>query len=142
MQVETPRDARFSVQYCVAALMHMGGVRLAAFGPDALARADLRAFMPKVTVHEDQSITAAYPAKRQAGLTITLTSGDVITHFQPTRKGDPDDPLTDADLLEKYDELTAGVLTPTEAARLKHLIMQSDDLPGAVAFSAIARSGL
>ena len=142
MQVETPRDARFSVQYCVAALMHMGGVRLAAFGPDALARADLRAFMPKVTVHEDQSITAAYPAKRQAGLTITLTSGDVITHFQPTRKGDPDDPLTDADLLEKYDELTAGVLTPTEAARLKHLIMQSDDLPGAVAFPAIARSGL
>ena len=45
-------------------------------------------------------------------------------------------------LLEKYDELTAGVLTPTEAARLKHLIMQSNDLPGAVAFSAIARSGL
>lgn len=130
MGVNSARDARFSVQYCAAALLYTGGVRLAAFAPEALAREDLRAFMPKVTVTEDPEIAARYPARRQARLNITLTSGEVIEHFQPTRKGDPDDPLTDAELFEKYDELTAKVLSPEDAMKLRDVIMNSDDLPG------------
>ncbi|MGO4917320.1 MmgE/PrpD family protein [Pseudogemmobacter sp. W21_MBD1_M6] len=140
MDVNSARDARFSLQYCVAALLYTGGVRLAAFSPDTLARADLRAFMAKVTVSEDPEISALYPARRQARLRITLTTGEVIDHFQPTRKGDPDDPLTDADLFEKYDELTAGVLDPQGAADLRKLIMQSNDLPGRVALTISRRS--
>ena len=130
MKVETPQDARFSLQYCVAALLHLGGVRLAAFAPETLARADLRAFMPRVGVTVDPEIAAAYPGRRQARLSVTLTDGRVLERFQPTRKGDPDDPLSDAELFEKFDELTAGVLPREAAERLKGLVMSSDDLPG------------
>lgn len=133
MDVKSARDARFSVQYCTAALLHTGGVRMAAFTPAMLDRTDLRAFMSKVTVHEDAEIAVRYPAQRQAKLMIELTSGEKIEHFQPTRKGDPDDPLTDADLFEKYDELTSGVLPSDTAMSLKDQIMSSDHLPGAVA---------
>lgn len=132
MAVASARDARFSVQYCTAALLLLGGVRLAAFAPDMLARSDLRDLMQRVTVVEDPAIAAAYPGRRQARLRMTLTTGEVIEHFQPTRKGDPDDPLSDADLLAKYDELTAAVLEPDEAARLRRVIMNSHELPGAV----------
>lgn len=107
MEVITPRDARLSVQYCAAALLYTGGVRMAAFTPESLARADLRAFMSKVQLREDPEIAVRYPAQRQAQIKVTLTSGEVLDHFQPTRKGDPDDPLSDADLFEKYAELTA-----------------------------------
>ena len=130
MKVETPQDARFSLQYCVAALLHLGGVRLAAFAPETLARADLRAFMPRVGVTVDTEIAAAYPGRRQARLSVTLTDGCVLERVQPTRKGDPDDPLSDAELFEKFDELTAGVLPREAAERLKGLVMSSDDLPG------------
>lgn len=132
MEVNSARDARFSVQYCTAALLHMGGVRLAAFAPEALARADLRAFMPRVRVTEDPAIAAAYPGRRQARLRVTLTDGTVLDHFQPTRKGDPDDPLSDAELFAKYDELALGVLAADDARRLKDTVMSSGDLPGAV----------
>ena len=132
MDVSSARDARFSAQYCIAALLHTGGVRLAAFAPDTLARADLRSFMPKVVIEEDAEIAARYPTRRQARLRIELMSGESIEHFQPTRKGDPDDPLTDAELFEKYDELTAEVLPPGEGTSLKERIMSSDRLPGAV----------
>lgn len=133
MGVKSARDARFSVQYCTAALLYTGGVRLAAFTPASLDRADLRAFMPKVIVEEDADIAARYPAQRQARLKIELTSGEVIEHFQPTRKGDPDDPLTDAELFEKYDELTSDILFANQAKTLKDQVMTSDHLPGAVA---------
>ena len=128
--VETPADARFSVQYCVAALLHMGAVRLAAFTPQALAREDLRAFMPKVEVVQDAEIAAAYPARRQARIELTLTNGESITHFQPTRKGDPDDPLTDSELFEKYQELAAVVLEEDSALHLRETIMSSNTVPG------------
>ncbi len=132
IDVQSARDARFSLQYCVATLLHNGAVRLAAFTAEALSRADIRDFMQKVTVTEDAEIAAAYPARRQARLVITLKSGEVVEHFQPTRKGDPDDPLTDAELFEKYDELTAGVLDAAEAKYLRDVIMTSDELPGGV----------
>lgn len=132
MDVKSARDARFSVQYCTAALLYTGGVRLAAFTPEALGRIDLRAFMPKVAVQEDPEIAARYPVQRQARLKIELTSGEIIEHFQPTRKGDPDDLLTDAELFEKYDELTSGVLSSDQAQTLKDQVMTSDHLPGAV----------
>lgn len=132
MDVKSARDARFSLQYCTAALLYTGGVRLAAFTPEALERSDLRAFMPKVIVKEDPEIAARYPAQRQARLKIELTSGEVIKHFQPTRKGDPDDPLTDAELFEKYDELTSGILSADQAQTLKDQVMTSDHLPGTV----------
>ncbi|MDD7973116.1 MmgE/PrpD family protein [Roseinatronobacter alkalisoli] len=132
VRVETTADARFSVQYCVAALLYMGAVRLAAFAPDAMARADMRAFMPKVSVAQDAGIAAAYPARRQARLVITLTTGEVLTHFQPTRKGDPDDPLSDAELFEKYQELATEVLDKDSARHLRETIMSSDRLPGSI----------
>lgn len=130
LRVDSASDARFSAQYCIAAFLHMGAVRMAAFTPQSLAREDLRAFMTKVIVTEDREIAVAYPARRQARLHITLTNGDAITHFQPTRKGDPDDPLTDAELFEKYAELAAEAIVTEEAARLRDIVMTSDDLPG------------
>ncbi len=136
MQVITPRDARFSVQYCTAALLYTGGVRMAAFTPEAMARGDLRTFMHKVQVREDAEIAARYPAQRQAKIKVTLTSGEVLEHFQPTRKGDPDDPLSDAELFEKYDELTTGVVNAQDAAQLRDTIMTSRDLPGAVSLTS------
>ncbi len=87
--------------------------------------------MPRVRVTEDPDIAAAYPGRRQARLRVTLTDGTVLDHFQPTRKGDPDDPLSDADLFAKYDELTLGVLAAEDARRLKDVVMVSGDLPGA-----------
>jgi 2-methylcitrate dehydratase PrpD len=129
-RVETVADARFSVQYCVAALLYLGAVRLDAFAPEAMARADLRAFMAKVSVAEDADLAAAYPAKRQARITITLMTGETLTHFQPTRKGDPDDPLTDAELNEKFDELAVQVLDDGSARALRETLMSSDELPG------------
>lgn len=132
MDVKSARDARFSLQYCAASLLYTEAVRLAAFTPEALARADIRDFMHRVTVTEDAEIAAAYPARRQARLVITLKSGAIIEHFQPTRKGDPDDPLTDDELFEKFDELTADVLDADDAKQLRDDIMTSDRTPGPV----------
>jgi 2-methylcitrate dehydratase PrpD len=124
------QEARFSLQYCIAVQLLLGGVRLAAFEPDALARPDIRALMHRVTVSEDAELASAYPKKRMARLLIQLKDGRHITHFQATRKGDPEDPLSDQELIAKYDELVGSVLPHEQLHALRQTILHGSELPG------------
>lgn len=126
------QEARFSLQYCMAAQSVLGGVRLAAFAPEALAHPDIQALMQKVTVTEDAELAAAYPKKRMAKLLIRLKDGRQMNHFQETRKGDPEDPLSDEELVAKYDELAGSVLAQQQLIALRQTILYGDVLPGII----------
>ncbi|MGK7868154.1 MmgE/PrpD family protein [Falsiroseomonas sp. E2-1-a20] len=129
-EVATEQQARFSAQYCMGALLVLGGVRLAAFTPESLADPRIRAVMPKVTVSLDPALAQDYPARRAARLRVELADGGVLEHYQPTRKGDPDAPLTDAELAAKFRELAEPVLGKPEAAALLVLLREGSTLPG------------
>ena len=134
----TEQDARFSVQYCVAALLHLGGVRLAAFEPRHLEDPRIRADMAKVSVALDPELVDAYPARRAARVRVTLTDGRRLERYQPTRKGDPDAPLTDAELSAKFRELAGPVIGADAALRLEQALLHGQALPGPV---QLARTG-
>ena len=124
------QEARFSLQYCIAAQMVLGAVRLAAFAPEALAHPAIRALMGRVSVSEDAELAAAYPKKRMARLFVKLKDGRQFEHFQQTRKGDPEDPLSDEELVAKFDELAGSVLCQQQLCTLRDTILHSNQLPG------------
>ncbi len=126
------QDARFSAQYCLSAQMVLGGVRLAAFTDEALGNPAIRALMPLITVERAEDLAVEYPRKRMARLHVTLKDGRSLSHFQPSRRGDPENPISLADLQAKYDELTGPVLPPAELERLRRMIFDGTDLPDAV----------
>jgi 2-methylcitrate dehydratase PrpD len=128
--VKSEQEARFSVQYCVAALLHLGGVRLEAFAPARLRDPALLAFMPKVSVSMAPDLAEAYPKRRAARLRLTLLDGRVFDHEQPSRKGDPEQPLTDAELDAKFRELVVPVLGADKAAALLTSIRDGATVPG------------
>ncbi|WP_445010880.1 MmgE/PrpD family protein [Vreelandella stevensii] len=128
------QEARFSIQYCIAAYLVLGKVRLQAFEPNVLDDARIRALMPKVSVAERADIAARYPRQRMANIRVTTTDGTTYQHLQETRKGDPEDPMTDAELLEKYQELASGSLSSSALQSLQEVVMSSNELPGSVAF--------
>ncbi|GAC1338371.1 MAG: MmgE/PrpD family protein [Acetobacteraceae bacterium] len=130
----TETDARFSVQYCVAALLRLGGVRLAAFAPAHRADPAQHALMDRVTVSLAPDLASAYPARRPARVTVTLADGRRFEHFQPTRKGDPDLPLSDAELSAKFLEL-AGPAMDGDPHALLDLLWTGQALPGAIPLS-------
>jgi len=130
--VQTEQEARFSMQYCIAALLHYGGVRLNAFTPERLRDPVLHAFMPKVSVSLAPELIRAYPRRRAARLRLELRNGQVIEHEQPIRKGDPEDPLTDEELDAKFEELVEPLLGKLGAVELRELIRRGRELPGLV----------
>ncbi|MBI2751949.1 MAG: MmgE/PrpD family protein, partial [Betaproteobacteria bacterium] len=114
----TAAEARFSLKYVVATALTHGSVRLAAFEPQRLQDEATRALMPRIEVSADPQLDAAFPAQRAARVTIAARGGRTAEHLQPTRIGDPDAPLSDRQLEEKYLELAAPVIGETRSRAL------------------------
>jgi 2-methylcitrate dehydratase PrpD len=129
---ETEQEARFSLQYCAAALLALGGVRIEAFAPERLRDPAIRALMARVSVSLDPALADAYPKVRAANVTVRLKDGRVLERHQPTRKGDPDLPLTDEELSAKFRELAAPTLGDAATERLLAALWEGDALPGQV----------
>ena len=125
----TPAEARFSTKYTVATALTHGNVRLAAFEPARMAATETRELMKRIEIVLDPELDAAFPRQRAARVSIETRDGRRMEHLQPTRKGDPDAPLTDGELEEKYIELVAPVLGEARArlvlARLWRLESES-----------------
>ena len=114
----TAAEAKFSIPFVVAhALLH-GSVRLGAFAPERLADPAIRALAQRVKLVADPALPAAFPAQRAARVTATLADGRREEHFAPCRKGDPEAPLTDAEIDAKFAELAAPVLGEARARDL------------------------
>jgi len=110
---EAPRtaaEARFSLKYVVATALTHGDVRFTAFESARIANPETRDLMGRVEVAVDPGLDAAFPGQRAARIRITTRSGQSDEFLQPTRIGDPDAPLSDAQLEEKYLEFAVPVL--------------------------------
>ena len=121
----TAAQARFSIPYVVATALLYGSVRLAAFSSERLADLAIRDLMTRIELSVDPALDAAFPGQRAAHVRIELNDGRTASFYQPTRKGDPEAPLTDDDLSNKFRELVTPVLglSPTTSLlkKLWHL---------------------
>jgi 2-methylcitrate dehydratase PrpD len=122
----TPAEGRFSLKYVVATALTHGSVRLAAFSPERLSSEETRALMRKTSVSLDPGLEAAFPAQRAARVAIRA-KGRREEWLQPTRIGDPDAPLSDRMLEEKYFELVTPVLGERKARELLERLWRLGD---------------
>lgn len=125
----TPAAAKFCLPFLVASALVHGSIRLDAYTPERLADPRVRALMARVSVSLDPEIDALFPARRAARVEMQLKDGRALAHVQPHRIGDPDLPLSDAQLEAKYRELAAPVLGADAADRLLAVLWAIDRAP-------------
>lgn len=111
-------QARFSLHYMVASALVHGSVRLSAYESARLNDPATRELMQRITKALDPEVDAGFPGRRAARVAITLRDGRQLSHLQPDRKGDPELPLSDADLEGKLLELAAPVIGEPQARAL------------------------
>jgi 2-methylcitrate dehydratase PrpD len=126
----TAAEARFSIPFVVATACLFGKVRLAAFTPERLANPRLRSLMARIELKVDPELDALFPGRRSARVRIHSRDGRLGEHLQPNRRGDPEDPLTDAELADKFLELARPVIGTSAADHLLARIWKMDESPG------------
>jgi len=125
-------QAKFSLQYVIAHALVHGSVRLVAFAPERLLDPNVRAVLAKVEVTADPILSKGYPNQRAAQIEVELNDGKIHQHFQPFRKGDPEMPLTDDEVNDKFLELAMPVIGDPAARELLAALWQLEKRPDAV----------
>ncbi|MEQ9518714.1 MAG: MmgE/PrpD family protein [Parvibaculum sp.] len=122
-------EAKFSLYHTVAAALARDVVNFEAFGPDA--RNDLAALRAKIAVKVADPYASAYPASWGSAVRLTLKSGEVITETRSNAKGDPEAPLSKAEMVAKAEMLLAhaGVDDPTPFIDAVLGLVSADKLP-------------
>lgn len=121
-------EAKFSIPYCLAAALANGHVAPSVFASENLNDFEQRKLMARVTPVLDPEREAAFPKQRSATVAITTRDGQTLERFRPTRKGDPDDPLSNAELSSKFHVLVDPILGEASAKTLEEMLWNLEDV--------------
>ncbi|MDP8921979.1 MAG: MmgE/PrpD family protein [Chloroflexota bacterium] len=118
--------AKFSVQYCVAWALLDGAVRLGDFTDERIKQPAARELMQRMTVRLDPALDARYPREFPSRLRLVLRDGRTVETLVATPKGDPENPLTQAELAAKFSMMLDGTVYEARAAELRDAVVGLD----------------
>ena len=123
------REAKFSMQYCLALGLTQDQVRIEDFTPEAIRRPALRALLPRIAMEAPPSDTeAGKAAELEHRIEVRLKDGRELAADRRHARGTVHDPLTDADRAAKYADCVSGRLDAAGAAELRGLLTGFDRL--------------
>jgi 2-methylcitrate dehydratase PrpD len=120
---KTPYLAKFNLPFCMATALRYAHVQPGDFTPARLEDRDLTELMKKVKVTSDPNLTEAYPRKWPARVTITLKNGQRLAGANEYPKGDPENPLSEQELIMKFRNLTEETLSSHRADTILDRVM-------------------
>lgn len=115
----TTEEAQYSLPFPVGAAVFKdarGGGSWYGLGPhdlleEAVHDSDVMGLAAKVEVVEAPRLTAEFPKRFLARVTVTLTDGRTLTSPDTTFRGDGNEPFSDAELATKYRWLASTLLS-------------------------------
>ena len=99
---ETTEAAQYSLPFPVAAALVKGTIGAPEVGDAGLADPNTLRLSRSMILREDASYSARFPAERWAHVVFHLADGTSIRSEPTVARGNPENPLSDAELVEKY----------------------------------------
>ena len=118
----TKETADHSLPYVIAAAIAERQVTPVQFEMNKIMDPTIRAQLKKVEVVADPEIEKVFPALQRVIVNLTTTDGRMFSKQLDYPKGDPRNPLSDAEVEEKFAALADGVLSEGAQKRLKNAI--------------------
>ncbi len=119
---------QFSTSYCVAAALMDGQVGLEQFTPERIKDPKVHQLSARVKIVADEEMEGMRPANRPAIVEITLKSGQTFTGRVDYPKGDPRKPMTDEELLKKFEGLASNVLSEEKVRSIRTTVFDLENM--------------
>lgn len=129
---QTPLEAKFSMEFCVAAALLLGEIRMDTFTPEFLRHAGIRELMRKITVEVDERVR--FNSEHGTVVAVRTTGGRQIEQLVPLARGKPEHWMTRDELWAKFWDCCRNAI-PQEQARAAFDRLQ--DLGGAPSVDAL-----
>ena len=138
-------SAQASLPYAIAATAVRGKCTVEEFSDQALNDPIVRAMLHRVEVYDDPALYERAGRKSVPGrVTVQTKNGQTFTEEVTYPKGNPQNPMSEQELQDKFANLTHGVLSDASRAAIYQQIMDLDnasDLSGILALCAASELG-
>ena len=140
----TTEEAQYSLPFPVATAIVYGKLAPTDISGAALSEPGVLAMSERVRLIEAKDLNARFPAERYARARFRLADGAVLESDAIPARGDPERPLSDAEITEKFHELADEPLGRREAESLLETIVnlnKQDDVSDLLARVLSAQRG-
>ncbi|MCI0423524.1 MAG: MmgE/PrpD family protein [Acidobacteria bacterium] len=115
-------------QYVLALAAHKGRVEFYDILNDQRSDPSIRSLSERITVIGDEEVDRTYPDLYRSIIVVETKGGTRHTRDVTYPKGSPENPLSHADLKDKFSTLTREVLTPQQGEEIAQTISQIEEL--------------
>jgi len=122
--------ADHSLPYCIARAILDRKITTQTFDDENIQDPRLKELIHKIKGEASDEFEALFPEKQPSRVTIRTTDGREHSVYLEYPKGDPREPMTEADLDDKFAALTAAQLTDEGRRRIKEAIFTCEILAG------------
>ncbi|MCX8191929.1 MAG: MmgE/PrpD family protein, partial [Nitrososphaerales archaeon] len=119
-------DAQFSMPFSVSVAILKGRAFINEYNEEMIKNEEVLNLAKKVKVINDPELDKVFPKRWQATAKIRLKNGKVYEDCIEAPKGDPDNPLTDKELEDKFRTLVQGRLSEDRTEEAIKVIYRLD----------------
>jgi 2-methylcitrate dehydratase PrpD len=123
----TTEEAQYSLPYPVAAALVFGRLGVDEITAPALDDVRVRRLAAAMSLREDAQFSARFPKERWARVRLVLADGRTLASDPARTRGDPDAPLDDRALRDKFHSMADPVLGEARAARIERAVSDLAD---------------
>jgi 2-methylcitrate dehydratase PrpD len=120
---QTGLEAKYSLEYSLAAIVLDGRAGVNQFRDEAVHRPEAQALMARVN-----TIPVPVTGPLQSRVVLTLRDGGQLEATAARAHGNPADPLTQQEILDKFDECAAATSTKTQREQIVDLCGRLESL--------------
>lgn len=99
-------SAKMSMPFAVSLALYKGSAGMEDFNDETVSNKEILALARKVKVVENTELSALVPNKRASILNVIMKDGNTFSHRVDYPKGEPENPLTDKELTQKFISLS------------------------------------
>jgi len=124
----TPYLGKFNLPFCVATALNFGHVDLDDFTDKRIINPKLLALMDLISLKEDPKLTRQYPQKWPSRVEIKVANGKTYKGFCEFPKGDPENPFSEKELIQKFNKLCEKIITKHQKDRIVELVLSLEKI--------------
>ncbi len=128
VEAHTPYLAKFNLPFCVATALNFGHVDLDDFTDERLDNPEILRLMDIISFQANPELTLLYPHKWPSRVEIKLANGKRYKGYCEYPKGDPENPFSEKELIDKFNKLCENIITKDVINKIIDLVLALEEV--------------
>ena len=124
----TRETADHSRPYMLAAALSDGDISIESFSEERIRDPQLPALMDRIKITEKPELTRKYPASMECRIEIETKKGGSLVEAGSYPKGHPKNPMTDAEVEQKFRKLCKGIVANDQCEAIVQAVWQFEGM--------------